>query len=681
MWIRTWGRLLPAAGLLAGVTMAAQVPPADARPGGAADQAVVLRTTTSLVQVHAVARDSDGKAVTGLKKEDFELLDNGIPQQIALFAAETAAPAASVSAPAAFPAETPSSEGAGGYAAILIDHFGSSMEDSAVAWSYLNRMLKNFDPGTKFALFAVNGWEAKQVAAFGAGRDELRDKLSRLIWRAPPPCYSSWACARMHAITTTLAFEFVAEHLQFAPGRKALIWLSDGAGAPSPGLQSMGDLLPGQTVAADAGDLTPDTSAELDRIIQRMNSADIAVYPVRLGPCCLPSNDPRIALFKSYAALTGGVAYYNRNDLDAVVREAVEDVRATYSLSYYAPPGAAADEFHRITVKTARPGVTLSYKQGYFPGDRYQSAAAETASIPGAEARAAALQMRARMAALPDVKIMVAGSIGASMHLPFFYLPANAAVVDLAMDIETANLKFQTVDGQRRAEVHLAVEAMRADGAVAARFTDTLKLAFATDAEVEAFRRRPYPYQRQFRLAPGEYNVQAALSAGQQDFGKADAPLRIPDWDGKRLALSGIALGKEARPATAAIAGLDAAALEGRKALSAHGIEIIPSGSRRFERGGQCRAYFEIYDAAPATGTPRPVSVQFRVLDAATGDPKADSGLVGVSNLARAGSGEIPVSLAVPISTLAPGSYKLEVKAVHSPGPDTAIGTVDFEVE
>jgi hypothetical protein len=58
-------------------------PPADS----------IFRATTRLVQVSVIAQDKDGKPVAGLKREDFQLFDNGKPQPIQLFIAEN--PAAS----------------------------------------------------------------------------------------------------------------------------------------------------------------------------------------------------------------------------------------------------------------------------------------------------------------------------------------------------------------------------------------------------------------------------------------------------------------------------------------------------------------------------------------------------------------------------------------------------------
>src|SRR5678815_1825807 len=45
----------------------------------------VIRIDVNLVQVDAVVTDSNGKAVTNLTKDDFELLQDGVPQKLTAF--------------------------------------------------------------------------------------------------------------------------------------------------------------------------------------------------------------------------------------------------------------------------------------------------------------------------------------------------------------------------------------------------------------------------------------------------------------------------------------------------------------------------------------------------------------------------------------------------------------------
>src|SRR5579864_436208 len=49
-----------------------------------ADTGLVFKATTSMVMVDVFVRDRAGKAVDNLKKEDFRILENGKPQEIAV---------------------------------------------------------------------------------------------------------------------------------------------------------------------------------------------------------------------------------------------------------------------------------------------------------------------------------------------------------------------------------------------------------------------------------------------------------------------------------------------------------------------------------------------------------------------------------------------------------------------
>ena len=71
-------------------------PPAAAQDSARDDEDVV-RITTKLVQVDAVVTDKDGRQITDLKPEDFEVLENGKPQEITNFSYVSTAAAAPAS--------------------------------------------------------------------------------------------------------------------------------------------------------------------------------------------------------------------------------------------------------------------------------------------------------------------------------------------------------------------------------------------------------------------------------------------------------------------------------------------------------------------------------------------------------------------------------------------------------
>src|ERR1700744_1472316 len=84
-----------------------------------------FKTTTRLVQVNVIAHDKDGAPLADLRREEFEILDNGAPQEIRLFLAEGSKknpPAAQRLAPNTFTNRIAASDGGSGYTAILFDN-------------------------------------------------------------------------------------------------------------------------------------------------------------------------------------------------------------------------------------------------------------------------------------------------------------------------------------------------------------------------------------------------------------------------------------------------------------------------------------------------------------------------------------------------------------------------------
>src|SRR6185436_17443391 len=76
------------------------------------------------------------------------------------------------------------------------------------------------------------------------------------------------------------------------------------------------------------------------------------------------------ATMNSVADQTGGRAFYNTNNIDKAIRESMEDGSSYYTLGYYPDNKSWDGRFRRITVKVARAGVKLHYRQGFFAVER-----------------------------------------------------------------------------------------------------------------------------------------------------------------------------------------------------------------------------------------------------------------------------------------------------------------------
>jgi VWFA-related protein len=184
--------------LPSGSLAAPQAPTAaDANPANLQSQ--TIRSSTRLVQLSVIAQDGKGEPITGLKKEDFTVLDEGKPQNIAFFSCGASPPA---SPPPALPSNYFTNrfdlkgEDPGAVTVILFDSLNTSSQDQSFVRKQILRFLQTVKPQDHVALYAlstnlivlhdftrdvsalvaaVNRATPKELAAFDASSPEVID--------------------------------------------------------------------------------------------------------------------------------------------------------------------------------------------------------------------------------------------------------------------------------------------------------------------------------------------------------------------------------------------------------------------------------------------------------------------------------------------------------------------------
>lgn len=363
---------------------------------------------------------------------------------------------------------------------------------------------------------------------------------------------------------------------------------------------------------------------------------------------------------------TGGLEIRNTNDLLGGL-EKIGKEQNQYYLIGYTPPPSDDESCHKLRVQVSRGGTQVRARPGYCsakPRDLLSGKPVEKVL----ESRAAATQP---------------GNIGASMQIPYFYTSSNMARVNVAMELPSDSLKFQKQKGKLHAAVDVLGIASLPDGTVGARFSDTLKLDFEDQRQVDALKLKPLHYENQFDIASGNYTLKIVFSAGGDSFGKLEMPLVVGAYQTGEFGLSGVALSKESRPATDITLGLDALLIDDQTPLIANGKRIIPFGSNRFKKTDPAGFYFEIYAPLLASAAPekRPeVAVQIRTLDRQSGQQKTDSGILKLNMLPVNENGVLPVSVTMPLTQVQAGAYLLEVRALDSAG-NSVLRVAPFDVE
>jgi VWFA-related protein len=333
-------------------------------------QAQVIRTTTNVVDVTVVA------STNNLTAADIQIFDNGKEQNIATFQKVIPQPPA---AKGVFSNRGPDSSSNRVLSVILLDALNTAWSDQAFARNQVVRILKSLRPDEEVAIFVLSN-KIRVLHDFSSDRESLTRKAEgfkgdnpSLSVDDPDTASASYSevfsntavdprlaaeIQARKADTTLAALGAIGNGLKRLPGRKNLIWVS--AGFPvqvnAPGATMM--------PAMDRR-VTFDASAK--GAVSALLAANIAVYPVDArGLSVDPRARTNVAIMQDLARQTGGVAYYSRNDVATAVREALDDTREAYVVTYSPQQFEEDGKFHKIQIKTKLKDVHLRHRNGYY---------------------------------------------------------------------------------------------------------------------------------------------------------------------------------------------------------------------------------------------------------------------------------------------------------------------------
>jgi VWFA-related protein len=384
---------------------------------------------TELVLIPTLVTDKSHNHIGGLKKEDFTVLENGVEQKVATFEEITSA-AQRWSRPGNPNASSNSNDFSNMLAGqpanrrvtlIVLDLLNTPFVDQAYArkdlLKYLTQSVDQREPTALYtlnrnglhiihdfttdprvlvaALHKVKGDAAPMVDNEGtveaitgsaspdgsAGLDSsaVNSESAQIQAMLEDAELNFQSFQQRLAITYTLqAMQQVAQALAGFPGRKSLIWAS--GGFPF----NVSDVT--MQLAPAGRDTLSDVLPMYERTWDLLNNAQIALYPVDvkgLQVVGTPNASVRNpgknyarnmswrnidtqSTFQTFAAMTGGRAYYNSNDLVKGFHDAVNDSAEYYMLGYYLDRSNSKPGWRKLTVKVKREHVEVRARSGFF---------------------------------------------------------------------------------------------------------------------------------------------------------------------------------------------------------------------------------------------------------------------------------------------------------------------------
>jgi VWFA-related protein len=286
----------------------AQTPQANSVP--------TVKTKARLVLVDVVVTNNKGEPVPGLKKEDFEVSEDGKPQTVSTFEEHHGVPMTQIALPKLPPhvyTNFPLTQSADSVNILLLDALNTPARDQTYVHSQMLKYLKTIPPGTRVAVFTLAS-RLRMLQAITTDSTELLAAVnSNLIVQSPllasdaeneanehhiefleqeeqggPPktladaavnpvlaakqfMADTAAFQTMQRIGITLdAMQQMARYLSGVPGRKNVIWFS---GAFPTGIFPDMDLPDPFNIAASFQD-------EIRKTADLLTASEIAIYPI-----------------------------------------------------------------------------------------------------------------------------------------------------------------------------------------------------------------------------------------------------------------------------------------------------------------------------------------------------------------------------------------------------------------
>jgi len=364
----------------------------------------------------------------------------------------------------------------------------------------------------------------------------------------------------------------------------------------------------------------------------------------------------------SLAAETGGKALLDSNDLALGITQVQKDISSYYVLSYASSNQSGDGRYRRIQVKMASRLATmklkLDYRVGYF-------APATFAKMTGADKETQLQQALESENPLTDLPL--------ALEVDYFRLARDKYFVPISVKIPGSALSFRNKKHKAATELDFIAEVRDARQRVASMVRDTipLKLDDATAGEVG---RKQIQYDTGLTLAPGKYRLRfVARENGEGKVGTFETLFTIPDLSTQSmLRLSSVILSNQRESLEQQIATVknDKKLLAENPLIDRSGRRTVPNVTRVFRSGKNLNVYFEVYDPAtvPASEDSRVASVAANLTLFDGSHKVMDTPQEHVARLDSKRDNVIAVRLKVPFNDLKPGQYTCQVNVIDELG-------------
>lgn len=546
-----------------------------------------IKISTTLIQVDVTVTDKDGKVVSDLKPEDFEIYENGKKQSITNFSfisiakplektnPQTAKPDKnSIPIP---PVKLKAEQVRRTYALVVDDlglNFGNVFWVRQSLKKFINEQMQDGD------LVAIirTGAGIGALQSFTSDKRQLLAAIDKIKWNPQ----GRGGTGTFEPIGTTLkqdlegnvspggevktvegtdaeiefqkqsdefrndnfsvgtlgSLNYIIRGMNELPGRKAVILFSEGfvltsSGTPNRILEAMrvlADLANRSSVVIytidPRGLQTPSFEAQ-DVVRDIFDTRAIGAIEARKEGFMESQMSLRYLAYE-----TGGVPFINQNNIDKGLRQAVND-QSSYYLLGYQPDDETFDpkknKFNKLEVKLTRPGLKIRYRSGFFgvTDEKIQN----TNRTP----------QQKLLEALTSP--FGANDVNLSLYPVFQNDPKNGDMIQALIYINAKDLQFtKTADGKEKAVLDIIGVTFGDNGVAIDRLSKTYTIEI-TEKVYQNMIEKGFVYTLSVPVKKsGAYQFRIALRDTVSDkIGSASQFIEVPNIK-KRMVLSNLVL-------------------------------------------------------------------------------------------------------------------------------------------
>jgi len=508
------------------------------------DSPASFKVRVNLVLVRVVVRDGNGKVVSNLKKEDFQLADNRKPQVISSFSVETPAShvtAAQTDSPESTSEKAPvkAPELPQRFVALYFDDLHLSTSDAMVSRQAATKLFNAMLPGDRFAISSTSG---QVVQDFTADLGKLDDAVKRIVPRLPsqnspldcPPMtfYEAYEILDVHdPMAMQMAIQDVrqcipsadqrsAQNMAEAAAQRELDFEESQLQVTYQNLEALirrMSALPGQrviTMMSPGFFVTPvmhwsgeiiDRATKANIVLNTIDARGLYVSSVYDAANSAPESPLKTRFMLEQEIVqdevlgeladgTGGLFIHNRNDIDQGLLQAASEPEVSYLLGFTPQNLKLNGEYHNLKVTlTGKQKWALQARHGYF--------APHSESNPEATAREEIQQAVFSQEDLHELPIECQTQ---------FFKGADGVHLSVVAHLETKELKFRKAEDRNDDKLTITTAVFDENGNMLKGQQRVIEMQLK-EATLERLNKTGLTVRSSFDLQPGSFLVRIVV--------------------------------------------------------------------------------------------------------------------------------------------------------------------------